>query len=163
MLIWHSITAEENVLLLFYVCVFILGFLFFRKGWSYSYDILWFMSRTSTVNLYSNIAGIKIISQGLTLSFSPPCIIIIYSFYTALFSALEQTHCAYSWYWHVILNEWLYPFIARIINSHRSGVLVALCGFCMASAMWNAAILAQALCTPFSIAPGYSVTSFKAT
>ena len=29
-------------------------------------------------------------------------IIIIYSFYIALFSALEQTHCAH---WHVILNE----------------------------------------------------------
>ena len=31
---------------------------------------------------------------------------------------------------HVILNEWLYPFIARIINIHGSGVLVALCGWC---------------------------------
>ena len=31
-----------------------------------------------------------------------PMIIIIYSFYTELFSALEQTHCAH---WHVILNE----------------------------------------------------------
>ena len=29
-------------------------------------------------------------------------IIIIHSFYIALFSALEQTHCAQ---WHVILNE----------------------------------------------------------
>ena len=29
-------------------------------------------------------------------------IIIIHSFYIALFSALEQTHCAD---WHVILNE----------------------------------------------------------
>ena len=29
-------------------------------------------------------------------------IIIIHSFYIALFSALEQTHCAH---WHVILNE----------------------------------------------------------
>ena len=39
---------------------------------------------------------------------------------------------------HVILNEWLYPFIARIINIHGSGVLVALCGCCMAGATWNA-------------------------
>ena len=31
---------------------------------------------------------------------------------------------------HVILNEWLYPFIARIINIHGSGILVALCGYC---------------------------------
>ena len=29
--------------------------------------------------------------------------IIIHSFYIALFSALEQTHCAH---WHVILNEY---------------------------------------------------------
>ena len=29
-------------------------------------------------------------------------IIIIHSFYIALFSALKQTHCAH---WHVILNE----------------------------------------------------------
>ena len=41
-----------------------------------------------------------------------------------LFSTLEQTHCAH---WHVILNEWLYPFIARIINNYGSGVLAALC------------------------------------
>ena len=58
-------------------------------------------------------------------------IIIIHSFYIALFSALEQTRCAQ---WHVILNEWLYPFIARIINIHGSGVLIALFGCCMAGA-----------------------------
>ena len=34
-------------------------------------------------------------------------IIIIHSFYIALFSALKQTHCTH---WHVILNMWLYPF-----------------------------------------------------
>ena len=38
---------------------------------------------------------------------------------------------------HVILNEWLYPFIARIFNIHRSGVLIALFGCCMARATWN--------------------------
>ena len=86
--------------------------------------------------------------------------IIIHSFYIALFSALEQTHCAH---WHLILNEWLYPVIASIINIHVSGVLVALCGYCMTGATWNAAVLAQVLCTPFNHAPGYSVTSFKAT
>ena len=37
----------------------------------------------------------------------------------------------------VILNEWLYPFIARIFNIHRSGVLTALFGCCMAGATWN--------------------------
>ena len=57
---------------------------------------------------------------------------------------------------HVILNEWLCPFIARIINIHGSGVLVALCGCCMAGATWNAAVSAQVLCTPFNHAPGYS-------
>ena len=40
---------------------------------------------------------------------------------------------------NVILNEWLYPLIARIINIHRSGVLVALFGCCMAGAKWTAA------------------------
>ena len=87
-------------------------------------------------------------------------IIIIHSFYIALFSALGQTHCAQ---WHVILNEWLYPFIACIINIHGSGGLIALFGCCMAGATWNAAISAQVLCTTFNHAPGYSVTSFKAT
>ena len=87
-------------------------------------------------------------------------IIIIDSFYIELFSALKQTHCAH---WHVIVNEWLYPFIARIINIHGSDVLVALCGCCMAGATRNAAVSAQVLCTPFNHAPCYSVTSFKAT
>ena len=87
-------------------------------------------------------------------------LILIHSFYTALFSALEQTHCAH---WHVILNEWLDPFIARIINIHGSGILVALCGCCMAGTTWNAAVSAQVLYTLFNHAPGYSVTSFKAT
>ena len=75
----------------------------------------------------------------------------MHSFYIALFSALEQTHCAH---WHVILNEWLYPFIARIINIHGSGVLIALCGCCMAGATWSAAVSAQVLCTPFNLASG---------
>ena len=58
-------------------------------------------------------------------------VVTIHSFYIALFSALEQTHCAH---WHVILDEWLYLFIARIINIHGSGVLIALFGCCMAGA-----------------------------
>ena len=61
-------------------------------------------------------------------------------------------------------SEWLtVSFLARIINIHGSGVLVALCGCCMAGATWNAAVSAQVLCTPFNHAPGYSVTLFKAT
>ena len=87
-------------------------------------------------------------------------IIIIHSFYIALFSALKQTHCVH---WYVILNEWLYPFIACIINIHGSGVLIVLFGCCMAGATWNAAFSVQVLCTPFKHASGYSVTSFKAT
>ena len=86
--------------------------------------------------------------------------VIIHSFYIVLFSAVEQTNCTH---WHVILNEWLYPFIVHIINIHGRGVLTALCGCCMAGATWNAVVLAQVLCTPFNHAPGYSVTSFKAT
>ena len=87
-------------------------------------------------------------------------LLLFIAFYIALFSALEQTHRAH---WHVILNEWLYPFIVRIINIHGSGVLIALFGCCMAGAMWNAAVSAEVLCTPFNHAPGHSVTSFKAT
>ena len=59
-----------------------------------------------------------------------------------LFSALEQTHCAH---WHVILNEWLYPFIACITNIHGSGVLVVLCRCCMAGVTWNAAVCTASL------------------
>ena len=61
-----------------------------------------------------------------------------------LFSALELTHCAH---WHVITNEWLYPFIVHIINIHGSGVLVALCGCWMAGATWNAAVSASSVYT----------------
>ena len=38
----------------------------------------------------------------LAINRSVIIIIIIHSFYIALFSALEQAHCAH---WHVILNE----------------------------------------------------------
>ena len=51
-------------------------------------------------------------------------IIIIDRFYIALFPAVEQIHCAHV---DVILNDWLYPFIAR--NIHRSGVLDS--GICL--------------------------------
>ena len=46
--------------------------------------------------------------------------VVLHSFYIALFSALEQTHCT-----HVACDsEWVtYPFIACIINIHGSGVL----------------------------------------
>ena len=68
-------------------------------------------------------------------------IIIIHSFYIALFSALEQTHCA-----HVACDsDWVtvssffffFFFIARIINIHGSGVLITLFACCMAGATRN--------------------------
>ena len=43
-------------------------------------------------------------------------IIIIHSFYIALFSALKQTHCAH---WHVIRNEWLKPFMNTKFEDSR--------------------------------------------
>ena len=52
--------------------------------------------------------------------------IIIHSFYIALFSALEQIHCAHG----VCDSELVYPSIARIINIHGSGVLIALFSCC---------------------------------
>ena len=61
-------------------------------------------------------------------------IIIIIHFYIALFSALEQTHCTH---FACDLDEWLHPFIARIFNIHRSAVLTALFGCCVAGATWN--------------------------
>ena len=64
---------------------------------------------------------------------------------------------------HVILNEWQKLFIARIINIHGSGVLIALFGCCMAGATWNADVSAQVLSTPFNHTAVYSVTLFKAT
>ena len=45
---------------------------------------------------------ITINSQSAASHSSFTIIIIIHSFYIALFSALEQTYCAH---WHVILNE----------------------------------------------------------
>ena len=57
---------------------------------------------------YTECAEMAAVSHGTTTSHvttKQRCmyiIIIIHSFYIALFSALEQTHCAH---WHVILNE----------------------------------------------------------
>ena len=42
---------------------------------------------------------------------------------------------------HVILNEWLYLFIARIINIHGSSVLITLFSSCMAGGTWNCCCL----------------------
>ena len=51
-------------------------------------------------------------------------------------------------------SEWVtVSFIAHIINIHRSCVLVALCGCCMAGATWNVAVSVQVLNIPFNHAP----------
>ena len=70
------------------------------------------------------------------------CIIItiIDRFYIVLFSAHKQTHRA-----HVACDsEWVtasFLHIMHIFNIHRSGVLTALFGCCMAGAMWNCCCL----------------------
>ena len=48
-------------------------------------------------------------------------------------------------------------------NIHQSGVLTVLSGCCMAGAMWNTAVSAHFLCTPYNHALVHSVTSSKAT
>ena len=60
---------------------------------------------------------------------------ILHRFYLNRYSPLSSRLIAFMS--HVILNEWLCPFIARIINIHGSGVLVALFSCCMAGATWN--------------------------
>ena len=72
-------------------------------------------------------------------------------FYTALLSALEQTHCARMWFY---LSDKL--FIARFFNIHRSGVLTA--------PAWlvpheTAAVSAQVLCAPYNHAPCHFIQS----
>ena len=53
-------------------------------------------------------------------------------FYTALFTALEQTHCLLSKQSHVTPK--LSVYTVRFLNIHGSGVLRALCGCYMAGA-----------------------------
>ena len=59
-------------------------------------------------------------------------LLITFIYIIALFSTLERLTALMS---HVILNECLYPFIARIFYIHGSGTLTALPGCYMASAM----------------------------
>ena len=81
--------------------------------------------RSEAIRIYGASAPVGVLP---TVSFIS---IVIHSFYMVLFSALKQTHCAH---WHVILNECPYPFIARIINIHGSGVFIVLFGCCMVGA-----------------------------
>ena len=71
--------------------------------------------------------------------------------YIALFSALEQTHCARMWFY---MSDKL--FIARFLNIHRSGVLTALAWLVPHE---TAAISAQALCTAYNHAPCHFMQS----
>ena len=71
-------------------------------------------------------------------------------FYIALFSTLEQTHCARMWFY---MSDYL--FIAHFFNIHWCGVLTALAWLVPHE---TAAVSAQVLRTPYNHA-----TSWKAT
>ena len=59
--------------------------------------------------------------------------LLFYRFYKALFSALEQIHCA-----HVTPDsEWVIVSFYSTFNFHCSGVLTTLFGCCMAGTTWN--------------------------
>ena len=68
------------------------------------------------------------------------CTIIIIILYSAILcSRADSLRICRMWFW---TSDYLLSFfIAHIINSHGSGVLVALCGCCMAGVSWNAAAL----------------------
>ena len=70
----------------------------------------------------------------LSLSLCTVCTwwLVYFDFYTALFSALEQTRCACMWFY-----EWL-AFYSAFLNMHRSGVPT---GAGMAGATWNCCCL----------------------
>ena len=102
-----------------------------------------------------------------TLSSSKPGLLCMHSvkenvvvdcFYIALFSTLEQTHCAHVTWSHVILNEWLAFYSAFLLNIHRSGVLQRWHGWCHVELLPSRRVL----CTPYNYAP-YHVTSCKYT
>ena len=65
-------------------------------------------------------------------------------FYIALFSALEQTHCARGW--------------KAFLNIHRSGVLTTLAWLVPRE---TAAVSAQVLCTPYNHAPCHFMQSHR--
>ena len=54
-------------------------------------------------------------------------------FYIALFSALEQTHCARMWFY---MNDYLLIALF-VVNIHRNDVLTALFGCYLDGATWN--------------------------
>ena len=76
---------------------------------------------------------------------------IVDCFYIALFSTLEQTHCARLWFY---MSDKL--FIVPFLNIHRSGVLTALAWLVLHK---TAAVSAQVLCTPYKHAPYHFMQS----
>ena len=75
------------------------------------------------------------------------CSQLIYIYCYSLLSSILNVHMS-----HVILKGWLYPFIAHIINIHGNGVLVALCGCCMAGATCELLPLQRMFCV-YTIQP----------
>ena len=83
--------------------------------------------------------------------YSPKVVVVVDCFYVALFSTLEQTHCAHMWF---CMSEWL--FIARFWISTQVVYFTVLA--------WQvphetAAISAQVLCTPYNHAPCHFMQS----
>ena len=71
--------------------------------------------------------------------------------YSAILRSLEQTHCARLWFY---MSNRL--FIARFLNTQRSGVLTSLASLVPHE---TAAISAQVLCTPYNHAPCHLMQS----
>ena len=80
-------------------------------------------------------------------------------FYILLFSALEQTHCAFA----ACAFKLGTSFSLCILNIHWSGVLKHCLIVTWLVPHETAAISPQVLCTPYKHAPVYSVTSCTAT
>ena len=75
------------------------------------------------------------------LAFEIVVLVVVGRFCIALFSALEQTHCALvacgsEWVTVVFSSSFIFNFLytARFFNIHSSSVLTALFGCCMAGA-----------------------------
>ena len=80
-------------------------------------------------------------------------IIIINRFYIALFSALEQTHCARMW------STWVNSFYSAFLNIHRSGVLTALAWLVPQESAARESQSRRVLCTPYNHAPCHFMQS----
>ena len=95
----------------------------------------------------------------LFLSNLAEVIVVVDCSYLALFSALDQTHCALV----VCGSKWVTIFFySTFLNIHWHGVLAAIFCCYMAGACKTAAISAHSLCTPYNYASVYTVTSCNA-